>query len=493
MNKKEKFISKANVKFNNRYDYSNATYINSSTKIEIKCVMHDTSFLQVPSEHLRGKNACNLCKKPSKEIKEKLPKNKNKILSNGEFITRSIKAHSNKYDYSLVNYVNSKTKIKIICPIHGVFEQAPVSHIRGKGCYLCGKDELKKKISFTKSEFIDKAILAHGNKYDYSLVNFVNTHTKVKVLCPKHGVFEQLPYDHISKHGCEKCTSSISNSEQEINDFLNDNNINTITSSKSIIKPQQLDIYIPSHNLAIEFNGLYWHSEEYLNQNYHLNKTELCEKQGIQLIHIFEDEWLFKQEIVKSRLLNIIGLTKNKIYARKTELKTISSSIANEFLSNNHMQGFTNSTIRLGLYDKNELVSVMLFNKPRLGIGKTYDGYELTRFANKINTSVIGGANKLLKYFIKTYKPKQIISYADRRWSQGDLYIKLGFEETHKNKPNYWYIIGKNRKHRFGFRKYFLKQEGFDITNKTEHQIMLDRKIYRIHDCGTITYRLICE
>lgn len=133
----------------------------------------------------------------------------------------------------------------------------------------------------------------------------------------------------------------------------------------------------------------------------------------------------------------------------------------------------------------------MLFNKPRLGIGVDYDGYELSRFCNKLNTNVIGGADKLLKYFIKTYQPKQIISYADRRWSQGNLYQKLGFKETHINKPNYWYIIGKIRKHRFGFRKNLLKKQGFDTENKTEHEIMLGRKIYRIYDCGTITYKLI--
>jgi hypothetical protein len=154
------------------------------------------------------------------------------------------------------------------------------------------------------------------------------------------------------------------------------------------------------------------------------------------------------------------------------------------------LQGSTNSSIKLGLYYDDELVSVMLFNKPRLGIGVDYDGYELTRFCNKLNTNVIGGADKLLKYFIKTYQPKQIISYADRRWSHGELYQKLGFEETHINKPNYWYIIGKIRKHRFGFRKDFLKKQGFDTKNKTEHEIMLERKIYRIYDCGTITYKL---
>ena len=136
----------------------------------------------------------------------------------------------------------------------------------------------------------------------------------------------------------------------------------------------------------------------------------------------------------------------------------------------------------------------MTFNKPRLGIGTNFNGYELSRFCNKLDTTVIGGADKLLKYFIKTYNPKEIISYADRRWSQGNLYEKIGFTKKNINKPNYSYIIGLNRKHRFGYRKEILKKDGFDTKNKTEHEIMLERKIYRIYDCGTITYNLkVCN
>jgi hypothetical protein len=207
------------------------------------------------------------------------------------------------------------------------------------------------------------------------------------------------------------------------------------------------------------------------------------------LIHIFEDEWETKKEIVKSRLKNIFGLTENRIYARKTEIKEISTNDARIFVNENHLQDFSNASIKLGLYYKDELVSVMCFNKPRLGVGNKYDGYELVRFCNKINTNVVGGANKLLSFFIKKYNPKQIISYADRRWSLGELYEKLDFEKVSLNKPNYWYVINGKRKHRFGFRKHILKREGFDTENKTEHEIMIERKIYRIYDCGTITYK----
>ena len=373
--------------------------------------------------------------------------------------------------------------------MHGIFEQIPSGHLRGKGCSKCANETTRKKLVHTLETFIEKAKKTHGDKYNYSLVNYVNSQTKVKIICSKHGEFEQLPYDHISNHGCYKCTSSISKLEKEVVLFLDDLNINTITSSHSIISPNQLDIYIPSHKLAIEFNGLYWHSEQYIDKNYHLNKTLACEKQDIHLIHIFEDEWIYKKDIVKSRLRNILGLTQEKIFGRKCIVKELTPLDSKTFLDSNHLQGNTNSSVRLGLYYNNELVSVMLFNRPRLGIGSMHDGYELSRFSNKLDTSVIGGADKLLQHFVKTYHPTQIVSYADRRWSQGGLYEKLGFNLIRKNKPNPWYIIGKTRKHRFGFRKSILVKQGFD-KEKSARQIMLERGIYRIYDCGTVTYNL---
>jgi hypothetical protein len=130
----------------------------------------------------------------------------------------------------------------------------------------------------------------------------------------------------------------------------------------------------------------------------------------------------------------------------------------------------------------------MTFGKGRIALGGKSNQYELLRFCNKINTIVIGGADKLLKHFIKIYQPKEIISYADRRWSSGDLYEKLEFTKTHVSQPNYWYIVNNRREYRFGYRKSMLIKKGFD-ANKTEHQIMFDRKIYRIYDCGTIAYK----
>ena len=276
--------------------------------------------------------------------------------------------------------------------------------------------------------------------------------------------------------------------ESDLRSFLNSINIDFKSNDRTILNGKELDIYIPSHNLAIEFNGLYWHSELFRDSKYHLNKTEECEKKGVQLIHIFEDEWKYKKEIVQSRIKNILGLTENRVFARKCDIKKVSIKHKAKFLDDNHIQGTVSSKYNFGLFYNDELISLMTFGKGRIAMGGHSEQYELSRFCNKLNTNIIGGASKLLKYFIKNYKPKEIISYADRRWSQGDLYQMLNFNYTHSSKPNYWYVVGDIRKHRFGFRKNKLVTAGFDLT-KTEREIMLERGIYRIYDSGSMVFK----
>jgi len=160
-----------------------------------------------------------------------------------------------------------------------------------------------------------------------------------------------------------------------------------------------------------------------------------------------------------------------------------------KFLEQNHIQGSVGSQIKIGLYYNDELVSLMNFSKPRINIGgKKEEGtYELIRFSNKLNTTVVGGASKLLKYFERNYNPKEIISYADRRWSQGNLYTQLGFDFIHFSQPNYFYVKSKRRENRFGYRKSILVKQGFD-KNKTEKEIMQERGFNRIYDCGTLKF-----
>jgi len=288
---------------------------------------------------------------------------------------------------------------------------------------------------------------------------------------------------------CNPINKNISGLEIQLQDFIKDNYTNIILNDRHLGK--ELDIYVPDLKLAFEFNGLYWHNEINKENNYHLNKTELCEEQGIQLIHIYEDDWLYKQDIVKSVILNKLGKSVNKIYARKTEIREITDNkIVREFLNKNHLQGFIGGKVKLGLYYDNKLTSLMTFGKRRVVMGKkgSEEGeYELLRFCSKLNTNVVGGANKLFKHFVRNFQPKEITTYADMSWSNGNLYEQLGFEYQGKTKPNYYYIIDGIRHYRFNYRKDKLMKEGYS-KEKTEKQIMLDRGIYRIYDSGNLKF-----
>jgi hypothetical protein len=290
---------------------------------------------------------------------------------------------------------------------------------------------------------------------------------------------------------CNPIDKRSSVKELEVKNYIEDK-LNYKT-KKHYINRKEIDIYIPEKNIGIEFNGLYWHSELFLDKNYHNEKYLLAKENNIQLLHIFEDEWVNKKEIVKSMINNKLGLIQNKIYARKCEIKEVTFEKSKLFLDMNHIQGNYNSKHNIGLYYNKELVSLMCFTKIRFE--KNVNGYELTRFCNKINTSVIGGASKLLKYFIKKHNPRKIISFADLRYSNGNLYEKLGFLLIEKIKPSYYYFnpnenkTGLKRHSRLEFKKQLIITE--NNKNLTEHEIMLSKGYVRIYNAGNLKFELI--
>lgn len=317
-----------------------------------------------------------------------------------------------------------------------------------------------------------------------------------KYKCKKCGNIFSMSFNTIRLgEKCQNCfprkTQYQSSYEKEIIAFLNSEiTTNIVKNSRQLISPYEIDIFLPENKLAIEFDGLWYHSEQgpnSINSCYHLNKTNECEKKNIRLIHIFEDEWIFKQDIVKERLKYIFGNDKEKIYARKCEIKEISAQEKNKFLDNFHIQGKDISSINLGLYYNDILVSVMTFSKGNIAKGsKSKDGvWELNRFCSDYNYHVVGGAGKLLKHFQRNYKWIKIFSYADRRWSNGNLYYKLGFDLYSITRPNYWYVKGIQRIHRFNLRK--RPDEPKDIP---EWVLRNKEGYYRIWDCGNLKFLL---
>lgn len=186
------FLSRANTKFNGKYKYFEEDYINAHTKIRIICPIHG-EFWQTPDIHLHSKG-CKLCKDKYRT---------NIIQNTNDFISAAKKIHHNKYDYSKTIYVNEKIKVKVICPEHGEFEIEPNSHLNGRGCIKCTN-----KQKSNTDDFIKRAKKIHGNKYDYSKVDYINNHTKVIIICPEHGVFMQTPKNHLNGQKCPKCSSN---------------------------------------------------------------------------------------------------------------------------------------------------------------------------------------------------------------------------------------------------------------------------------------------
>lgn len=262
----------------------------------------------------------------------------------------------------------------------------------------------------------------------------------------------------------------------------------------------EFDITLPHYKTHIEYNGMMFHSHGKSNYTmfnnpiddpkYHLSKTVISEELGYQLFHIFESEWLdpIKKGIWESVLLNKMGISE-KIYARKCEVKEVSPKEASSFLNLNHLQGSSVASIRVGLFYNKELVSLMTFGKARFN---KHHEYELIRFCSKLNFTVVGGASRLLKYFEKMYEPKSLMSYANRRWSQGNLYEKIGFEFTHTTSPNYFYfkpdslVLGSRNK----YQKHKLKDilDNFD-PELTETENMYNNGFRKIFDSGSKVYK----
>ena len=280
-----------------------------------------------------------------------------------------------------------------------------------------------------------------------------------------------------------------------IRGLLDKYNIEYLTNVRNIISPKELDIYIPSKQIAIECNGCYWHSDLEKHKKYHFDKYDLCKQKGVQLIQIWEDWIKTKPEIVKSIILSKLGIYKERIYARKCDIKLVKFSECKQFLEQNHLQSNSNSGIRLGLYYNDELVSVMTFGlKRRSMIGNsnhTEGEYELIRFCNKKFTQVIGGASKLINYFMNNYEFNQIVSYSSNDISNGKLYESLGFIKANNSHSSYWYVDSKSflRYHRYKFRKSELVKMGYD-PRKSEDQIMLSLPYFKIYDSGTTKWIL---
>lgn len=315
----------------------------------------------------------------------------------------------------------------------------------------------------------------------------------------------------ITKHNCQHLVqyTHVPYMEQEIVEFLSNYvDASTIKQHDRIeINPKEIDIYLPDMKLGIECNPTYTHNSSrsthfdtnlILDPKYHLDKTIECESKGIRLIHVFGYQWTNKPNIVKSMILNAIGHTPDVYYARKLELREVSNVESKLFLNENHIQGYTTSKVRLGLYHQDKLVCLMTFSHKRGTMGHsakdtTFD-WELTRFCNLAFSRCVGGASKLFKYFVDNYHPSTVVSFSNRSYTSGGMYSELGFSFDSYVDVGYVWVDSNTDAYlnRISCQKSKLKKlfddPTIDVENKTESQIMEEHGFVKVYDSGLIKW-----
>lgn len=310
----------------------------------------------------------------------------------------------------------------------------------------------KKQINFSETA---KKVLSSKDSFEEYLqsCNLSSTHDIANNLC----VSESTIVKYIAKFGLyEYIKSNISSGENEVLQFILSLGINARRDRCKILPHNEIDIYCPDYNIAIEYNGLYWHSDIIQSSKfYHYQKSKLCAEKGIRLIHIYEDEWNdpVKKEIIKSLIKISLGKVESKIYARQCEIREITNKEARPFNDANHIQGHRNAKITYGLFYKNKLVQLMSFSW-----NSHYDAWEIIRGCPGSNNIVVGGVSKLFKHFIKENNPDKIFSYCDFNKFNGSGYEAIGMEYIGETKYNKWYVFD-NKRHERNPSKYKLYNE----------------------------------
>lgn len=665
---KEEFVRRAKEVHGDKYDYSKVEYINESTKVEIICPLHGP-FWQTPGNHLLGKG-CGRCA--------------GKGCDTEEFIRKARKVHGDKYDYSKVKYTKNREKVTIICPIHGEFDQVANYHLNGRGCpkcagnqqmtteeflekvrnkfgerddlsevvyvnsqsiitpicpkhgkyeikatnylsgkrcRLCGIESASEKNKITMNQFLLKAREVHGYKDTFEKVDLKNRDEKGKVcitckehgdywinpiayvkgvrcpicgikkrsdsnrkpfevfkkeiedkygdkinvdncnytgynskitavckihgafettptlllntkygcqkcagverlsfedmvkrfrevhgdkyqyieqpegkcgvdhkmeiICPKHGKFLQTPYKHMSGCGCPRCSCNISTNEVKLIEYIASliGKENIKTKEHKILERKEIDIFIPTHNLGFEFDGLYWHSEaKNKDKNYHLNKTNLAESKGIQLVHIFEDEWVKHETAVKNKVKELLHCNAQEVInIEDCNIKQIEKNEAKEFLEEYSVKGFVASSLFYGVFYKDKLVYVMSFLKQ----GKKW---LINDFASNGKYCVDCIEKVMFNQFFSENNPQEVEMFLDRRWytKKKNICNELGFSFVSEIKPSFTYKHNQIREAKTSYEKIFTKEK--KETGMTDDEIKEALRKLRVWDCGKLKY-----
>lgn len=373
-------------------------------------------------------------------------------IQNPDIKKKIISTNLERYgeDNPMKSEITKNKMTKTVLAKYGVNSTASHKETRAKmrnsfkrSAFLKKREELKDThiFLFGENEFID-------NTYTY---------TRFPLECKACGHHYESFLGNGNIPLCPVCNPKLSNSskaEQEIADFvqsiLPSHTVET-KNNRFLTGGREIDILVKDKNLAIEYNGIYWHSSKHVDKEYHKRKTDECKELGVRLVHVFEDIWESKQELVKDRIQSILGIYEMRVYARQCVVKEIGPESV-EFFKKNHLQGNVINSHCYGLFYKEELISAMSFGRPRFN--KEYE-WELLRFASKIGISVVGGASRLFSRFLEDIRPNTVLTYSNRVWGDSDFYQFLGFEFLKTTSPGYFYSHSdtNERKHRLQMSK----------------------------------------
>ena len=470
------FIKKANDVHDFKFSYTRAVYVSSTTKIIITCPIHG-DFEQNPGNHLFG-SGCKSCANAATADKQR--------HTSSTFIKRAVAVHAQRYGYSEVDYKGLFEKVVITCKTHGNFRQQPSNHLRGHGCPKCKAQQHVEERLLDHDEFVARSNDKHDNFYSYP-DRYVSGRTPMCIVCPDHGEFVQLPYQHLQGSGCTACSNRRSRIEQRVALFVEQHTEHEVVlGSRSVIAPYELDIYVPQLKLAIEVNGNYWHSEKRKHETAHYDKVKLCASKRIRLLQFWESDIKKNNKIVASVIANALGKSK-VVYARKTRVVELSAAQARQFQDKTHLQGFASASVYYGLVYERKLVACMSFGHARF---TKHCDWELVRFSSALGTVVIGAASKLFTHFTRLHPTSSIVSYADLMISKGDIYRTLGFTRSHTSKPNYKWTRRNVVLARYQTQKHKLaKVLGSEFNNNESESVNMRRCGFaKIHDAGNLVF-----
>ena len=427
----ETWLARFAAKHGDRYTYPPQTIRGSKSKVAIVCPDHGP-FEQAAGKHAEGDH-CRDCSYIDRGLKQR--------YDTPTWVAKAREVHGARYDYSRAVYRGDRLKVRIACPEHGPFDQGAGFHTQGRGCPKCG--DLRKAAGRQKDldHFLTLATDAHGDRYDYSQTVYTNALAKVVIICPKHGAFEQTAAQHCSGNGCPKCVSGApSPVECDLFAFVQSLCPDAYQSDRTIIKPKELDIVIPSRRVAIELNGVYWHSDRRTRERHAARaKYAACAAAGYRLIAIACKDWTERRGPFEQLLRAALGAdTRPAVHARECQVVQVTNAATVAFLDANHpQQPGAVYAHRFGLqHPQLGLVAVMTFSRDAYDRNRTERGvWDLTRLAT--SARVRGGASKLFAHAVRALGCETVISYSANDWFAGHTYAHMGFEMLREIPPDY--------------------------------------------------------